>query len=197
MDNLSEINRWLSQPDGIRRNYDVLMEAMREFLVRNKNSGFQSEPDKEPDEMRPLLASISLDMSTDMEMMVAKITKILLRAPTNRRALGRAGLAVLVQWLHRQTHTRTIAAGEIANVILNACYNGENVSIFVEVGGVGPLCILLRSRDVNVVASALGALQGICYVPVGRYAVRQDMEVSWNIFVLLTPLSSHSSASSY
>lgn len=178
MDKLSTINRWLSQPDGVHRNYEVLITEMSEFLNVHRNLGLQGQPDAEPDEMRPLLASINLEPALDMEMMLVKIVKILLRSPTNRKALGKSGLTALVQCLQRQSRVRTIVAGEIANVVLNACYNGENVALFVEVGGVEPLCVLLRSRDVNVVASALGALQGICYVPNGRYAVRRDMEVS-------------------
>lgn len=172
------INRWLSQPGGLRRNYEVLMTEMNEFLNTHRNFGLQNQGETEADEMRPLLASINLEPEIDMEMLLVKIIKILLRSPTNRKALGKSGVTSLVQCLQRQSRVRTIVAGEIANVILNACYNGENVSLYVEVGGVEPLCVLLRSRDLNVVASALGALQGICYVPAGRYAVRRDMEVN-------------------
>jgi hypothetical protein len=82
--------------------------------------------------------------------------------------------------LVRQSHKRTLAASEIGNAVLNTCYNGENVNLFIESGGVGPLLDLLRTRDPAILASTLGAIQGICYVPVGRQQIKTDVEVDFH-----------------
>eukprot|EP00602_Paraphysomonas_sp_CaronLab_P005773 CAMPEP_0185034640 /NCGR_PEP_ID=MMETSP1103-20130426/24698_1 /TAXON_ID=36769 /ORGANISM="Paraphysomonas bandaiensis, Strain Caron Lab Isolate" /LENGTH=272 /DNA_ID=CAMNT_0027571379 /DNA_START=226 /DNA_END=1044 /DNA_ORIENTATION=- len=126
--------------------------------------------------MRPILAALNSELAPDMEIYLIKILKILLRNPLNRRAIGRVGLSALVEALKRLSSGRPVAAGELGNAVLNACYNGENVGLFIEVGGVPPLCVLLRSRDVDVIASTLGALQGVCYVPKGRHEVRGDIQ---------------------
>lgn len=76
--------------------------------------------------------------------------------------------------MHRQTQKVTAATAEIGNVTVNCCYDGANVTQFLEEGGVAPLIILLRSRDTAVQASILGALQGVCYVSWGRHAIMSD-----------------------
>lgn len=106
--------------------------------------------------------------------------KILLRKEVNRRGLGRMGVQLLVGALERQAAAASAspAAAELGNVVINTCYNGDsNVRTLIECNGLPPLLQLLRARDLDVVQSVLGALQGICFVPFGRQHVRADFEV--------------------
>jgi hypothetical protein len=176
MSRLSSINRLLSQPDGLNRNFELLMCEMKSFLDL-----YQSSPDISIDceEIRPLLTSLESDfISVDLEVYVSKVVKILFRSPSNRKTIGKSGMTSIVRCLNRHARSlRGVATGEIGNVVLNACYNGENVDLFIEVGGVEPLCALLMSGDTNVIACVLGAIQGICYVPTGRFAIRRNTQV--------------------
>ena len=93
--------------------------------------------------------------------------------------MGRMGMQLLVGALQRQAQCQTSAAAELGNVVINTCYNGSaNVRLFIDCGGLPPLLHLLRTKDINVVQSVLGALQGICFVPYGRQYVREDAGVS-------------------
>jgi hypothetical protein len=179
-ESLIGLNRLLSQPNGAIRNYDDLIQLSNAYIDFFRTP--QEIVSSEPDDLRPILTCLQGELPGDLEIYLAKIMKILLRNPANRRALGKNGLTTLVKILKRQCTCRTSAAGEIGNVILNACYNGENVASFIEVGGITPLCNLLRIRDLGIVSGVLGALQGICYVPAGRYEIRRDIEVRSFIF---------------
>jgi hypothetical protein len=117
-----------------------------------------------------------------LQVFLAKTLKILLRKEVNRKSLGRLGVQLLVTALQRQAQpaSRTLAAPELGNVVINTCYNGDaNVRTFVECNGLPPLLLLLRSSEVAIVQSVLGALQGVCFVPLGRQHIRDsDIEVS-------------------
>jgi hypothetical protein len=141
---------------------------------------YQSSTDisMDSEEIRPLLTSLESEISSDLEIFISKVVKILFRSPSNRKMIGKSGMVSIVRCLNRHARSlRGVATGEIGNVVLNACYNGENVDLFIEMGGIEPLCALLMSGDTNVIACVLGALQGICYVPAGRFAIRRNTQV--------------------
>jgi len=172
------INRLLSQPDAAIRNKDAIVDEMRKFTeafadprqsMDNGNNNI--------DELRPLLQLIRDSISTDLEILTARVIKILLRKPENRARMGKQGVLCIVRALTRQLTEITSSAAEIGNVVLNTCYNGDNVQFFLDECGLPPLIHLLLSQDMNVIASALGALQGICFVTNGRYAIRKQANV--------------------
>lgn len=168
---LAVINRLLSQPDGINRNKDSLIGEMKAFVDLYHNS---MDISTECEEIRPLLLTLEVDITVEIEIFLAKVLKILLRSPLNRKSIGKSGMSSIVRCLERHARlVRGVVTGEIGNVVLNACYNGENVDLFVETGGIEPLCQLLMTGDLSVVACILGAIQGICYVPAGRFAIRR------------------------
>ena len=64
-------------------------------------------------------------------------------------------------------------AGEGSNVILNVCYEKENVDAILMCGGVEPLVRFLGERkDPDLQANAAGAIQSICFQDKGRVSVR-------------------------
>jgi hypothetical protein len=175
MSRLLVINRLLSQPNGLDRNSEPLMCEMKSFIDRYQTS---MEISTDCEELRPLLTALEIDVSVDLEVYLAKVIKILFRSPSNRKGIGKSGMISIIRSLNQHARCqRGVATGEIGNVVLNACYNGENVDLFVELGGIDPLCTLLLCCDTGVIGCILGALQGICYVPTGRFAFRRNHQV--------------------
>ena len=178
MDCLLLVNRLLSQPDAAVRNKDAILNEMLKFTEAfadpRQNFGTSS---GNADELRPLLLLIRESISTDLEILAVRMIKILLRKPENRTRMGKYGVTCIVRALTRQLSEITSSAAEIGNVVLNTCYNGDNVQFFLDECGLPPLLHLLFSEDMNVIASALGALQGICFVSNGRSAVRRQANV--------------------
>lgn len=179
MNYLDQINAMFKMPGASVRKYNEILEAMINFNDHFANPS-QSVGTDTIDEMRPIFSALMEEMPVDLELQTARMIKILFRKQSNRAGIGKFGLTAIVKSLIRQSEKRTIAASEIGNAVLNICYNGENVNMLIETGGVMPLMDLLRTRDPGILASTLGAVQGICYVPIGRQAVRQDIEV-WYI----------------
>lgn len=176
MQHLTMMNRLVGQPDGASRHYKALLEEARAFHSQFKSPGAVF-PSQQADEMRPILSALCSPLPVDLEMYLAKTLKILLRKSSNRQSLGRMGISLLVNALEKQVVSRTPAAAELGNVVINSCYNGDaNVRSFVECNGLTPLLQLLRTQDIDLVQSVLGALQGICFVPYGRQFVREDFE---------------------
>jgi hypothetical protein len=65
---------------------------------------------------------------------------------------------------------------EICNLLLNAVYDGKNVPLLIEADGVRPLFAFLDSSQHKVQSSALGAIQGICFVALGRHTIRSSAQ---------------------
>jgi hypothetical protein len=197
MEVITLINRLISQPDGLSRNRDALKTHLEGFCeaCADPSSTASSDMMEVADELKPLLgtlggagggggsgAAATADIPVELEILVARTLRILLRKASNRDGLGKFGIKCIVRTVIRQTQRLTAAAAEVGNVVLNACYNGANVAAYVEEGGVPPLLRLLRSRDLAVQASVLGALQSVCYVSYGRHSIAHDQAVRTSIF---------------
>mmetsp|Transcript_19561 Transcript_19561/g.36447 ORF Transcript_19561/g.36447 Transcript_19561/m.36447 type:complete len:325 (+) Transcript_19561:146-1120(+) len=177
MEHLALINRLIGQPNGAERHDRQLLEEARAFHGHFQNPALAAFPSSQPDELRPILSALTAPMAVDLEVYLCKVVKILLRKESNRKSLGRLGMQLLVGALNRQLHCRTSAAAELGNVVINSCYDGDvNVRTFVDCNGLSALLQLLRTKDMDLLQSVLGALQGICFVPVGRQHVRQDFQ---------------------
>jgi hypothetical protein len=191
MEALVLINRMISQPDGLSRNRDALKTHLEGFCeaCSDPSSAASSEMMEvaAADDLKPLLGTLggvggsgtatSAEIPAELEILVARTLRILLRKASNRGSLGKFGIKCIVRSVIKQTQKLTAAAAEVGNVVLNACYNGANVASYVEEGGVPPLLLLLRSRDLAVQASVLGALQSVCYVSYGRHSIAHDQPV--------------------
>ena len=126
--------------------------------------------------MRPIFAALkNSNCIKEIELLFASVLKILLRKQVNRDAVGKIGFNAIIQCLSRQSLNSTSAA-ELGNAVLNACFDSNNVILYLNEGGLTPLLFLLRSSDVLIQASVLGALQGICFTPAGKYSMRSNVE---------------------
>ncbi|KAG0571134.1 hypothetical protein KC19_6G213500 [Ceratodon purpureus] len=99
------------------------------------------------------------------------LLKVLSRKEINRKLIGQKAIGLLLKHLSDQTVGTKIQA-EGANVVLNICYEKENVSAVLACGGASTLVEFLTSKDEELQANAAGALQSICFQPEGRKVVR-------------------------
>jgi len=190
MEILLNVNRLVNQPQAEVRQKDAIISAMESFISTFASPQSNMGSEYEQDDMRPLLTFIRLStLPVEVEVLTAKCLKILLRKQLNRTLIGKQGIISIIKTLVRQTENKTSAVAEIGNVVVNTCYNGDNVQLFLDEGGLPPLTKLLQSRDPVVQSSILAALQGICYVPIGRQILlRHDPET---IKIITYFLSSH------
>jgi len=178
MDSLEGINSLLNQPNTFSRNLEEIIDASQCFmrLYEGKNTAF-GDVDK-CDELRPMLATLGAPSAVipfEVDILLARMLKILLRKAANRLSLGKTGILSIIRSLTRiQKQKNGLALAEMCNVVLNTCYDSENVKLLIEVDGVAPILSFLNSKEVPVLSSALGALQGLCYVPQGRHSLRFD-----------------------
>jgi hypothetical protein len=183
MNNLHLINSLLNQPNTFSRNFEQIVFLAEEFLSYYECNSLIVGDKSLPDEIRPILAAIS-DGSNIIpsvaEVLLAAMLKILLRKTVNRLSLGKIGMTAIVRALNRiQADRNNIATAEMCNVVLNTCFDAVNVQLLIDLDGVVPMIRFLRGRDNTITSSALGAIQGICYVPSGRQYIRQDCNVSF------------------
>jgi len=180
METLDQINALLNQPNTFQRNLEQLILLSQKFVSLYDGSASNGDVSLS-DELRPLLAAMSdpsATISAEMELTLSTILKILLRKSSNRLALGKAGMTSILRSLNRILTERNVkASAELCNAVLNTCYDAVNVQFLIELDGVSLLLKLLNSRDTELITSALGALQGLCYEPRGRQSVRQDIKV--------------------
>jgi hypothetical protein len=104
-----------------------------------------------------------------LQQLFAQVLKVAFRKASNR-VIGREGVAILVSAIQQEGGAEF--AAELCNALLNLCFNTSNVAILVELQSVHVLMSFLRSPHARLRAAALGTLQSICYVAVGRKAVR-------------------------
>jgi len=106
----------------------------------------------------------------DISLLLLKCFKILSRKQENRASIGEGGIRTITQFLQAPLSTRI--AGEGANVILNICYEKDNVEHVLKCNGVLPLVSFLKAGDLDLQANAAGAIQSICFQEKGRLHVR-------------------------
>jgi len=125
-------------------------------------------------EMKPLLNAINdFTINVELRFLFVKVLKILLRKSVNRAALGKNGVSLIVRSMNTVTTERhNLISAEMCNLVLNAVYDGKNVQHLIDVEGIRSLFRLLETFHDTIQASALGAIQGVCFVPLGRKHIR-------------------------
>ena len=118
-----------------------------------------------------MLGSAKAMGESEVAVRVLKALKILSRKYDNRVSLGQLVVPDLVHVLEASTSASIL--GEAANVVLNICYERENVQRIIDAGGVAPLVVLLGDDSQELQANAAGAIQSICFQSEGRAFVRE------------------------
>ena len=182
MESLIQLNSLLNQPNTFVRNISQIILLANQFITNFENKDTIAGDGNIADELRPILATISdpaASIPVEVDIIIASILKILLRKPCNRLSLGKYGMSSIIRSMLRlQTGKNITASAEMCNVVLNTCYDGANVQLLVELNGIVPILKYLKSKETAVLCSSLGALQGLCYVPLGRQTIRQNSKVS-------------------
>lgn len=152
-----------------------IQNALQAFIAANEDA--RSSPNfanQGPDSIEGIIrvfASPVIIENDELAVRVLKTLKILSRKYENRVRLGEIIVGDLVRVLNHCTVSTTL--GEAANVVLNICYERENVQRIIDGGGVPPLVRLLASDNPELQANAAGAIQSICFQAEGRTYVRE------------------------
>mmetsp|Transcript_7612 Transcript_7612/g.25214 ORF Transcript_7612/g.25214 Transcript_7612/m.25214 type:complete len:334 (+) Transcript_7612:62-1063(+) len=161
---------------------------LQEFIAANENPNlspnFRSQV---PDVLDPLIGALKTEGYEEDEVLalsLLKVVKILSRKHENRVSMGDAGIRAVLRFLQKPKNPRI--AGEGANVVLNICYEKENVDSVLRCNGIAPLVKFLISEDADLQANAAGAIQSICFQEKGRLSVR-DVGAIPPILELLDP----------
>lgn len=120
------------------------------------------------------------DIDTELALLSLRALKVLCRKRPNRLAFGEEGVAAALR--HLRDPSSLEVAAEAANVLLNACYETENVDAALRQGAAAAAVAALGDKPVSAgapsaalaaQANAAGAIQSICYQAHGRKAVRE------------------------
>ena len=122
----------------------------------------------------------------DLALALLRMLKVLSRKLSNRNNMELEDIETVAKYL-RSTESSSVSA-EAASILLNACYEKENVSLAIKANAVVDLSWLLDSDSEDVAANATGALQSLSYQEEGRVHIR-ELDILEHIF----PLLSHSS----
>ena len=131
VDSLDAIGDLLAaQPDVAAARPQKLLNALTAFVTANEDAARSPNYAKAtPDDLEPaaaLLGSPAVKASDALLVRVLKCCKILSRKYDNRVGLGATVVDDLVDVLHADVADDV--AGEAANVVLNICYERENVA---------------------------------------------------------------------
>jgi|EP00908_Phaeocystis_cordata_P008762 hypothetical protein len=165
-----------STPDIAVSRPTKLQNALQAFVSLNEDASrspnYQSQ---EPDDLEGLVSLLSSDAVKSHEeilLRVLKSLKILTRKYDNRVRLGEYIVEDLVEVLHM--NPSPVVSGEASNVVLNICYERDNVVRLVNAGGVPPLILFAKDdSQMDLQANAAGAIQSICFQKEGRSFVRE------------------------
>ncbi|CAM9231079.1 unnamed protein product, partial [Choristocarpus tenellus] len=176
--------------EAVENNVNGIAAAIRDFLGVNLDPA--SSPNRQTearinlavDDMAAIFVVLSSDCLPENStlLLLLQVLKVLLRKQVNRKAMGKQGVQAVTNLLKSITC-------ECANVILNMCYDRENVDLFLEVDGVRALVPLINSKDEKMQASGLGALQSVCFERAGREVARADVGVIRRVVRLLVSSS--------
>ncbi|EFJ44561.1 hypothetical protein VOLCADRAFT_95164 [Volvox carteri f. nagariensis] len=118
-------------------------------------------------------------------LLLFRALKILSRKKENRIRFGPAGLRGVVSALVNPHNNRVAAEG--SNVLLNVCYEIDNVEALLETPGVQQLLLFLMEDDEELQANAAGAIQSICFQEDGRRHVHQKGGIAVLAGLLTSP----------
>mmetsp|Transcript_15192 Transcript_15192/g.20970 ORF Transcript_15192/g.20970 Transcript_15192/m.20970 type:complete len:337 (-) Transcript_15192:99-1109(-) len=172
---IERVNLFLTaRPNAAKDAQDSLAKLLESFVACNETPATSANfHNGGLDEMQHLIRTArhpATESSERLSLLVLKCFKILSRKQQNRAAIGEPGVRGVLTFL--RTPRTSAIAGEGANVILNVCYEKDNVDLLLRCDGVRPLVKLLTSDDVDLQANAAGAIQSICFQEEGRQHVR-------------------------
>eukprot|EP00753_Platysulcus_tardus_P021101 PLAT8623.2.p1 GENE.PLAT8623.2~~PLAT8623.2.p1 ORF type:complete len:507 (-),score=225.54 PLAT8623.2:120-1640(-) len=167
----ADINSFLrSSPAALTSGTSELLRLLEAFVEQNEDSESSRNLQREEgDDMVWLLhvmADSRIGKQRALLLAILSTVRILLRKSSNRCQMSGGGVAAVARLLASPGSLRI--ARELCAVVLNMCYERENVEQLLELGGMPLLVKLLAADDEQLAAAAAGALQSICYQASGR-----------------------------
>eukprot|EP00736_Rhodelphis_marinus_P010794 Rmarinus@m.23705 len=164
----------------LKNNLDTLEELADKFIEFNHDPSTSPNFDREDaDDLRPILGALSdrdVTLHEEVSRKLLTVLKILSRKYESRIEYGVRSIKVVTKYL--EAPRNFVIAAEGANVVLNLCYEKENVEAAVRYGCITPLLRFLGAVDDDLKANAAGAIQSICYQTNGREFVREADGIS-------------------
>lgn len=99
---INSVNRLISQPNGLIRNHDFLVRELTIFNDQFADPLKDTGPDL--DEMKPLFTTLDMQLPVDLELLIARMLKILLRKSANRDGVGKFGIKCIIRSLLRYAY---------------------------------------------------------------------------------------------
>ncbi len=96
---INSVNRLISQPNGLTRNHDFLVRQITIFNDQFADPSIDTGPDL--DEMKPLFTTLDMQLPVELELLIARMLKILLRKAINRDGVGKFGIKCIIRSLLR------------------------------------------------------------------------------------------------
>ncbi|GAX84906.1 hypothetical protein CEUSTIGMA_g12327.t1 [Chlamydomonas eustigma] len=150
-----------------------LLDLLRAFVQPNENPNLSSNfniPGADPVHVFiEILLQRSVQKDAEAVHLLLRSLKILSRKQDNRCIIGADGIMAVLLSLSPPLTPKIAAEG--ANVLLNVCYEPQNVSALLNTTGVQQLVGFLSDDDPDLQANAAGAIQSICFQPLGRQRV--------------------------
>mmetsp|Transcript_11790 Transcript_11790/g.20071 ORF Transcript_11790/g.20071 Transcript_11790/m.20071 type:complete len:352 (-) Transcript_11790:763-1818(-) len=173
----SEIHGFLiTRPDALKNASErvALENLIDRFIAENedpsKSPNFRQKRKDEFGNVLRLLNESYAQQSDAFGLKILKVLKILSRKVENRVSFNAGGVCSVLKFVQNSQNHRLTAEG--ANVLLNICYEKDNVNILLQAGGIPTLVSFLQASEPDVQANAAGAIQSICFQESGRYAIR-------------------------
>ena len=170
-------------PHGLE---DLANEFYQENADPNTSPNFQLDDADDYSLLMDLLDDRRVESNPSLTLCLLRILKVLSRKAVNRANIEEEDVTTVTKYL-QSPRTRAIAS-EIANVVLNICYEKQNVIMLIKANGVPPLRDFLRNDDEDIQSNAAGALQSLSYQEEGRIHLREI-----GVLPLIIPLLNHSS----
>eukprot|EP00241_Pyramimonas_parkeae_P006545 CAMPEP_0114249152 /NCGR_PEP_ID=MMETSP0058-20121206/13980_1 /TAXON_ID=36894 /ORGANISM="Pyramimonas parkeae, CCMP726" /LENGTH=329 /DNA_ID=CAMNT_0001362659 /DNA_START=492 /DNA_END=1481 /DNA_ORIENTATION=+ len=173
---MDKVNMFLSaRPNAPKDAQKQLYSLLGSFVSSNENPmtspNFQMQGGDEMHHLVKMARHPAVEDNPELTLMVLKVFKILSRKQNNREQFGERGIRAVLRFM--QTPRNAKIAAEGSNVILNVCYEKDNVKLVLRCGGAPPLVTFLQSSDLDLQANAAGAIQSISFQEEGRVQCRE------------------------
>eukprot|EP01112_Ceratiomyxa_fruticulosa_P010256 TRINITY_DN2702_c0_g1_i1.p1 TRINITY_DN2702_c0_g1~~TRINITY_DN2702_c0_g1_i1.p1 ORF type:complete len:403 (-),score=93.22 TRINITY_DN2702_c0_g1_i1:100-1308(-) len=124
----------------------------------------------------------------NLHILVLKTLKIVTRKSVNRHALPPNAIPIIIEQLSLDKINTSLTQNsnvsnynkviiETVNLLLNLCYERENVESVLDLNTIDTLIELLRSEDNDIKAGTAGSIQSMCYQQRGRDEFSQKSDV--------------------
>lgn len=190
-----KVQQLLCQPNGWSNHGQQVIDTVDVFLAlcdKSSDDGHASTVPVCCAELRSLLACLPPESGrlglVGALQAVLQLIKVLLHNALNRKWDAQCMDMVLKALQLYIAQKQWLLVTDTCSVLLNACHETTNTNMLIASGGLASLLHCLTcstiAREPKFVATVLGCLQAVCYVPNGRQLLRHSKAISVLVGVL-------------